>query len=72
MEMKWHPISGPKDFPKRTGYYLISILLLRGITTRAAFYERECQIFVDEEGSVYKPPLAWMPLPAPYRPEGEV
>jgi hypothetical protein len=82
MEMKWHPISSVADNPKESGKYLVTVCERRFNSTKFATEVRNIHTMtldftLDEYGATWDRkcpyyPIAWTPLPAPYRPEGEV
>ena len=73
-DMDWHPIRSAEDNPKESGEYLVTKRNRRGeLVMEIWFYaiDEFGKDWMDETGLESKSPVAWMPLPAPYRPDGK-
>jgi hypothetical protein len=69
-DMDWHPIRSAEDLPKEDGDYLVTKRKFLGATytvVESYWTCPECWGTYNIGDKV----IAWMPLPAPYRPEKE-
>ena len=72
MEMKWHPIRSVADNPKESGKYLVTAKTWRGelvVEIWNYVVDDFGKDWLDERGLENYSAIAWMPMPAPYRPE---
>lgn len=78
--MDWHPIRSAEDNPTEGGWYLVTFPIKRYneyyISETVGYRVEELHFQKDGYGEMWDrtfdaPPIAWMPKPAPWRPEGE-
>lgn len=69
MEMKWHPIRSVADNPKEYGFYLVTLGgdIFQYPRVHECYYHAGRGEWIWEKFA--NSPVAWTPLPAPYRPE---